>query len=340
MSGRTSPIRIQQRYTWKRTPSRIVYEVAALSVYVQEDCRELAQDGTGDHTTIPQSPSYAAVLYMFIGVTSLAIMSFLSKLAYRHTDITPLEVTYARFLGLIIGNVFASWILGHTVLEVSTGLEKGLLARAVFGTLAHLCYCFALYLLGSSTAIILNIANYPLSSAVALYQRSKFPRTMLLVLALSLTGIAILVYSNGYWTLVPLAGSVCMAMSYSIVRQMKGEIYYLIPSTYLGVCGAIVSSWGLLIWHASGREPVTIAFHPVPFAYMAAISLFGWMSQLFQAWALLEEASWRTSVVAYIIVGYSFVFDAVVGEEGEFEKINLLGTAMLVAPNFVNSVFS
>ncbi len=329
-----------QRYTWKRTPSQIVYEVAALPAYVQEDSEAGQVDGTGDLSTVRQQTSSFALLYMFIGVTSLALMSFLSKLAYKYTDITPLEVTYARFLGLITGNVLVTWALGHTILEVSTGLEKGLVARAVFGTLAHICYCFALFLLDCSTAIVLNIANYPLNSVVALYHKGKFPKAMILIFLFSVAGIGMLVYSNGYWALVPLAGSLCMAISYSVVRQMKSEIYYLIPPTYLGVCGAIVSSWGLLLWHVSGQAPLPVTFHPGSFIYMVTISLFGWMSQIFQSWALQEETSWRTSVMTYIIVVYAFVFDAIVGDGKEFGALNLMGAAMLVAPNLINSARS
>ena len=326
-----------KHYTWHRTPSQIVYEVAACPVSIQQD--EAGQiDSTGNPDT-RQPTSKLGLLYMFIGISSLAAMSFLSKMSYASNSVTPLEVAYARFLGIILGNVIVSCFSGHTVLEVATGLEKSLLLRALAGTFAQICNCYALFMLDCSMAITLNITNYFMITMISLCQKYAVTKAALLVCGLSLTGIAVLMYTGGFWTIIPIMGSLGMVLSYLIVKQIKSEVFYIIPPTYLGVCGAIISSWGLLYWNAEGKAYVFSDITRGDAVYLAAISLTGWASVIFQSWALQEEMSWRTTAMTYMIVGYAFAFDLVEGYRSAFGIIKIIGTLLLVGSNFVYSIF-
>eukprot|EP00826_Nyctotherus_ovalis_P016583 TRINITY_DN14803_c0_g1_i9.p1 TRINITY_DN14803_c0_g1~~TRINITY_DN14803_c0_g1_i9.p1 ORF type:complete len:346 (+),score=51.10 TRINITY_DN14803_c0_g1_i9:126-1163(+) len=318
-----------KQYTWHRTPSQIIYEVAELPGYLNEETgTQIDYAGNSDY----YPPHKRGVVYMFIGITCLAAMSFLSKFAYQQNELRPFEVSYARFVGMIIGNSIVSYCSGHTILEVGTGLEKSLLIRALTGTFSHICYCYALSLLDCSIAITLNITNYFLTPIISFIRRRTVPKLGIAVSVLSVIGISMLIYTGGTLTIIPLIGSLAMLISYMVVRQIKGEVFYLIPPTYLGVCGAILSSWGLLYQHAIGM----FSFNSLSgraIAYMVLISITGWASQIFQSWALQTEVSWRTSVLMYLIIIYGIIFDIIEDYKMEFTYFEIVGTLLLVGSN-------
>ena len=327
-----------KQYVWHRTPSQIVYEVTEMPAYHADE--NLTQyDNVGELESYPQSN--LGLLYMFIGITSLAAMTFLAKLAYSSDPLNPLdplEVGYARFLGMILGNIAVSWYSGHTILEVSTGLEKNLLARALAGTISHLCYCYALLLIDCSIAITLNITNYFLSTITYMFQRHSITKLGIAITLTSIVGISILIFEIGYSSIVPLAGSLSMIISYFIVRKIKGEIYYTIPPTYLGVCGAIISSWGLLYQHTKNSEIFqNITMQGV--IYLLLISITGWSSQIFQSWALQTEVSWRTSMMMYLIVFYGIIFDLATDYKKGFSYMEMLGILLLAGSNMLYTMF-
>jgi len=317
-----------KQYTWRRTPSQIIYEVAELPGYLNDEHGEEMEHQ--EH--FEYFPTNRGVIYMFIGITCLAAMSFLSKLAYQQQELRPLEVSYARFLGMIIGNSIVSYYSGHTILEVGTGLERSLFIRALAGTFSHICYCYALSLLDCSIAITLNITNYFLTPIISIIRKRAVPKIGIVVTALSLVGISMLIYTGGTLTIIPLIGSLAMLISYMVVRQIKSEVFYIIPPTYLGVCGAILSSWGLLYQHAVGNFSFN-NLNKEAIVYLLLISITGWASQIFQSWALQTEVSWRTSVLMYLIVIYGIIFDIIEDYKTEFSYFEIIGTLLLVGSN-------
>lgn len=73
---------------------------------------------------------------MLMGSTTMAIMNILSKVIYRNTEITFLQVSIFRALFMAVGSFALTQLGGIDVLAIPRNMSLKLFFRAVFGTIS------------------------------------------------------------------------------------------------------------------------------------------------------------------------------------------------------------
>jgi len=74
----------------------------------------------------------------------LAAMSILTKMVFRGTLITPLQISVTRSICLAVGSYFFARSEGVDVLLIPHKQASNLFQRCLFGTIASICQLFSL----------------------------------------------------------------------------------------------------------------------------------------------------------------------------------------------------
>ena len=81
----------------------------------------------------------SGMTYMLMAAVMLASMSIFSKMVFRATLITPLQISVTRSIVLGIGSFFFARSEGVDVLLVPKKHFSNLLQRCIFGSLSSVC---------------------------------------------------------------------------------------------------------------------------------------------------------------------------------------------------------
>ena len=104
---------------------------------------------------VVESPPISGVAYMFFAAVMLGSMSTVTKMVFRGTLITALQISVTRSVVLAGGSYFFARRENVDVFSVPKKQAFNLFLRCIFGTVASVCQCASLQLLPLSLAMVL-----------------------------------------------------------------------------------------------------------------------------------------------------------------------------------------
>ncbi len=295
---------------------------------------------TVSHSTF-SLPLIKGILFQVLSVFGFSGMIICSRILYKWTTVSPLEVMFWRSFVLVVINLFYAPYCAVDILDVKRKDAGYLFLRCISGLFAASTFFFANYVLPpsiSSSVIKLHGLTTTLISSFVLHESVN--RIEIVGMVLAFGGVVIIAFNpekagtqiSGelsilYKLSVPILSTIAQAVSSVLTRLIGQSAHYLISAAYFGISSSIFF-FPLVLGYLSIEETIA-KYTPAIWCYLFMVGFFGWLGQVTGSKALQMENAGRITAINFDTVVF-LLFDVYFFGE-DITVLDIFGMVFIMA---------